>query len=173
MGVDIYGKRFNAEYEADTKLFDEVGVEKYLSTPVAERPWRQDLPGRYFQTSWWGWRSLAEFICETFPGIASHCRYWQSNDGDGLNAALAVRLADGLDEMIADGSLAGHVEMRRAQVRNLPMRECFICHGSGIRADEIGTDERGPVQGDPRGREGRLGRGSAPQGGRDRLVQRL
>ena len=146
MGVDIYGKRFGAEYEADSKLFDEGGVEEYLNIPVEKRPWRQDLPGRYYQTSWWGWRALAEFICETFPEIASHCRYWQSNDGDGLNAALSVRLADGLDAMIADGSLADLIEMRRAKVRNLPMRECFICHGSGIRADEIGTDDGDPFK---------------------------
>ena len=146
MGVDIYGKRFNGEYEADTKLFDRVGVEEYLKTPVAKRPWRQDLPGRYFQTSWWNWRTLAEFICETFPGIAKHCTHWQSNDGDGLDEELAVRLADRLDRMIEDGALAHLIEVRRARIRNLPLRECFICHGSGIRDDELGVKHGDPAK---------------------------
>ena len=146
MGVDIYGTRFDADYEADTKLFDSVGAEEYLNLPPEKRPWRQDLPGRYFQTSWWSWRALADFICETFPEIASHCTYWHSNDGDGLNAATSVRLADGLDRMIADGSMADLIEMRRARIRNLPLRECFICHGSGVRTDELGTKDGQPFK---------------------------
>ena len=165
MGVDIHGKAFNDAYEADSKLFDEVGVEEYLNLPPEKRPWRQDLPGRYLQSSWWSWSSLAEFICETFPGIASHCRYWQSNDGDGLNAALAVRLAGGLDKMIADGSLADLIEMRRAQVRNLPMRECCICKGSGVRNDEIGTESGDPFKVIPEDARDAWGEGPHPRAG--------
>lgn len=140
MGFDVYGTAFEAEYEADSKLFDEVGVEEYCKTPVKDRPWRQDLPGRYFQTSNWGWRAMADYICDTFPEIASHCEHWHSNDGDGLNEAMAVRLADALDRVIEDGTLADFIEMRRATIRNMPLRECFLCNGRGVRDDEIGNE---------------------------------
>lgn len=179
MGFDVYGTAFDAEYEADSKLFDEVGVEEYLDTPVEKRPWRRDLPGRYFQTSNWGWRAMALYICTTFPEIASHCKHWQTNDGDGLNAVQSVRLADALDRVIETGALADHIAMREAHIRNQPMRPCRLCHGSGIRTDEIADEitEYRPVpqrqNGGPRGREGRMERGTAPASGPDGLVQRL
>ncbi len=147
MGFDVYGVAFNADYEKDSAFFDEVGVEEYLNTPAEKRPWRQDLPGRYFQTSNWGWRALALYICTTFPEIASQCKHWQTNDGDGLNEEMALRLADALDRVIETGTLADHIAMREAHIRNQPMRLCRLCHGSGIRTDESADEitEHRPV----------------------------
>ena len=56
--------------------------------------------GEYFRNNvWWWWHPLASYICEVAPEIADHCDYWQTNDGDGLNAEDAA-LADKLQQEI-------------------------------------------------------------------------
>ena len=143
MGVDIHGKAFNDAYEEDSKLFSKLGADGYLKVPAEERPWKPVQPGCYFQTSWWTWRPIARFMCDQFPEIASHCTYWQSNDGDGLNAAQAKRLGKRLTAMIEDGSMAGLIEMRDARHRALPDKPCRYCEATGTRTD---IEERGPFE---------------------------
>lgn len=137
MGFDVYGKRFDREYEADSKLCDDIGVQAWVKLPLEERPWNQTWPGAYFQTSNWGWRPIAEFVEEHFPDIYRHCEHWHSNDGDGLEAFHAEQLADGIDAMIADGRAADAIELRHAKLRALPDKSCWLCHGSGVRRDGI------------------------------------
>ena len=140
MGVDVFGKVGNAEYEEDSRLFDEIGAEEHMKLAPGDRPWDCTKPGRYFQTSWWTWRPLARFMCKHFPEITSHCTYWQSNDGDGLDATMAVRLADAIDAMVESGEAADAIEKRMAGLRALPHRRCDLCHGSGVRADSIADE---------------------------------
>lgn len=140
MGVDVYGKAFDAEYEEDTALFDRIGVDAYLKLSPDERPWDQTRPGRYFQRAWWGWRALADFLCDNFHDITSACLHWQSNDGDGLNAFQSVRLADALDRMIETGRAARAVEARTAALRALPHEDCPLCGGTGVRTDGIADE---------------------------------
>ena len=140
MGVDIYGKRFDADYEADSKLCDEIGIKEWLKLPPEERPWQASKPGAYYQNSYWSWRALADFIRDHFPDIAPHCEHWQTNDGDGLHEAEAVRLANGLYAMIEDGRAADFIELRDAKLRALPDESCRLCHGTGVRTDAIGDD---------------------------------
>ena len=39
----------------------------------------------YFRRSVWGWHPLATLITDLEPDIASDCRRWHTNDGDGLH----------------------------------------------------------------------------------------
>jgi hypothetical protein len=44
--------------------------------------------GAYFQNSVWSWHPLADYVEEVAPDIAGQCRYWHSNDGDGLSTPM-------------------------------------------------------------------------------------
>ncbi len=52
--------------------------------------------GKYFRNNVWYWRPLAELCQGLAPEICKACRYWQSNDGDGLDEAGAEALAASL-----------------------------------------------------------------------------
>lgn len=100
--------------------------------------------GEYFRRNVWWWRPLASFIEEKVPDIAQHCRYWQSNDGDGLNGRRSVMLADRLDVLFADGTAAKYVADRDARLSVLPREKCMFCNGTGIRTDEVGEANHFP-----------------------------
>lgn len=108
MGFDVYGKKATAKV------------------------------GEYFRHNVWWWRPLADFITEHAPREAKYCRYWHSNDGDGLNKKQAIALADKLDALIADGTVTKYVEMRDMRLSSLPRETCRYCNGTGIRVDEVG-----------------------------------
>lgn len=52
--------------------------------------------GKYFRNNYWWWRPLARYIEAMHPDLYAKCKYWESNDGKGLNAedahALGKRL---------------------------------------------------------------------------------
>lgn len=50
-----------------------------------------------------GWHPLADYACEVAPEITAACKLWHSNDGDGLDAKAANKLADRLQEEIESG----------------------------------------------------------------------
>ncbi len=135
MGVDIFGKAFDAEYEADSKLFDEIGAEAHLNMPPEDRPWQPGKPGRFFQTSWWTWRPMADFICREFPRLASGCTYWQSTEGDGLGARAARELGRKLKAMVEDGRMADLIALRNAALDAVPDQPCQYCRATGMRTD--------------------------------------
>ena len=66
-----------------------MGMDVYGKNPSSEI-------GKYFRNNVWWWRPLAEYAIKTAPEICAPCKYWGSNDGDGLDAAGAVALADAL-----------------------------------------------------------------------------
>lgn len=109
MGMDVYGK--NAKNET----------------------------GEYFRRSVWGWRPLAEYITEVHPDIAAGCRYWQTNDGDGLDAGQALRLAVLLDEDLRTGRAVAYVDQRDAHLKDLGRPTCPHCGGTGVRNDGVGV----------------------------------
>ena len=111
--------------------------------------------GNYFRRSVWGWRPLADYIIDEHPDIASHCQYWHSNDGDGLNEDWSERLADALQQDVTDGAAAAYIAQRDADLAALPEEPCPHCDATGIRTDEVGVRygwpdkvaERGPRAG--------------------------
>ena len=51
--------------------------------------------GKYFRNTVWWWHPLAGYILDVAPKeIISKCTYWNSNDGDGLDAANAAKSRD-------------------------------------------------------------------------------
>jgi len=105
MGMDVYGRKPDAEV------------------------------GEYFRNNVWWWRPLADYILEVTPAIASKCKYWHSNDGDGLTKTQALALADVLQGEIDNGSCAEYARFRENQHKALPDEPCTICGGTGKRAE--------------------------------------
>ena len=110
-----------------------MGVDAYGKAPVTET-------GKYFRRNWWGWRPLAILACTLCPKETAACRYWQSNDGDGLDAAGALALADALQDRLNQGAVRAYVEIRNAELKRIPDEDCDLCSGSGIRRDAIAVE---------------------------------
>ena len=108
MGMDIYGKAATTE------------------------------AGSYFRNNVWWWRPLADYVTGTYPALTEACTYWHSNDGDGLNAERSLALAEAIERDLASGAVAAYAAQYEAALAALPDEECRICHGAGIRTDEIG-----------------------------------
>jgi hypothetical protein len=101
--------------------------------------------GEYFCNNISWWHPLATYCCNIAPDITKYCKHWHSNDGDGLNNALSLALADRLDAELAGGrahlyARAHHVEHREpcrvcestgAMRAPVGMVECFVCAGTG------------------------------------------
>lgn len=108
-----------------------MGMDVFGKNPTSDE-------GKYFQRNVWNWRRLAGLACTLAPEITTHCKYWQSNDGDGLNASQSRALADKLEEGVADGTVAEFIKMEDDEIAKLPREKCEICNGTGIRTDDIG-----------------------------------
>jgi hypothetical protein len=87
--------------------------------------------GEYFRRNVWGWHPLADYVLQVAPDTASACKYWHSNDGDGLNAKRSVELAKVLRCEIAAGRAAKYVHRRSSILATAPDEECLICAGTG------------------------------------------
>lgn len=87
-----------------------MGMDVYGRKPTAPE-------GEYFRRNVWGWRPLADMVTTLFPELTDKCRYWQSNDGDGLDARGSQRLADAIDKALADGTIHSWVTIRDAEIK--------------------------------------------------------
>ena len=96
--------------------------------------------GEYFRRNVWGWNPLAQLCERAAPDIAMECEHWHSNDGDGLDASDAATLAERLQLLIADGSVAAYIKRRDAALAQLPDETCGCCDGTGMRRDATGND---------------------------------
>lgn len=103
--------------------------------------------GEYFRNNVWYRRPLAD-LCQTLaPEICKACTYWQSNDGDGLDEAGASALAAVLDSKLADGTIGRMIADRERYLENLPDEPCHLCHGKGVRSDDLAVEngwDKGP-----------------------------
>ena len=72
--------------------------------------------GGYFGPNWAWWHPLANYCKELAPDIASRCKSWNTNDGDGLNGADSVALADILQNEIDSGRCAKYAAFIRHSV---------------------------------------------------------
>ena len=88
--------------------------------------------GEYFCNNVWWWHPLAIYICEVAPEIADHCEYWQTNDGDGLNAEDSAALADKLQQEIDSGRTERFALIHAAEQELTPNDPCDLCKGTGI-----------------------------------------
>lgn len=107
-----------------------MGMDVYGTSPSSEA-------GEYFRRNVWGWRPLADLACELAPEIASGCKSWHYNDGDGLDGPASTQLADALQAALDDGRVDRWVSNRDATVKLMPNESCELCAGTGQRADAI------------------------------------
>lgn len=96
--------------------------------------------GKYFRNNAWWWRPLADYCCEVAPEITAKCEYWQSNDGDGLNASDSRKLADVLDQEIKSGRTAAYAAIRDAEHNALGDEPCQYCNATGVRNDRVAAE---------------------------------
>jgi hypothetical protein len=73
---------------------------------------------------WWG--ILADYSRHTAPSVAEKCRYWYSNDGDGLNAAQARQLGGELQRSVDDCRIDAYARQYFALMRTEP--DCALQH---------------------------------------------
>ena len=105
--------------------------------------------GTYFRANVWWWRPLAEFVTEAHPDLTASCAYWQTNDGDGLDAEGARALATALERDLTSGVVEQAAQARAAYIAGLPFVECDLCGGTGLRTDALGVERGMSVPRDP------------------------
>jgi hypothetical protein len=110
-----------------------MGMDVYGKNPKSET-------GTYFRRNVWGWRPLWDYVSTQHPEIAELVQYGYSNDGDGLGARNAKKLAKLLMEDFTSGKVAEYVAERNSALAELPFEECNLCDSTGVRTDEIGTN---------------------------------
>jgi len=71
--------------------------------------------GEYFRRNIWSWHPLAELCLELAPEECRPCKFWHTNDGKGLNAKQSLRLAERLEALVSDGTVAAYVAQRNAR----------------------------------------------------------
>jgi len=59
----------------------------------------------YFEAAGRQWMPLVDISQQFAPEVCAACKYWRSNDGDGLDAAGARRLAIALERALAVGQI--------------------------------------------------------------------
>src|ERR1700744_8202 len=110
-----------------------MGMDVYGRKPTTE-------DGKYFRNNVWWWRPLADYIVDVAPrALTGKCKYWQSNDGAGLNAKESLRLAVILREEIASGRCKEFADLRARDIAAMPRLICEWCEGFGIRTDAVGV----------------------------------
>jgi hypothetical protein len=103
-----------------------MGMDVYGKKPTLEE-------GKYFRNNVWFWRPLADYCQEVAPEICAACKYWQSNDGDGLDAAGAMALAAVLEAEIDSGRCAAYEKRFTSAQEMAPSIACWLCEGTGTR----------------------------------------
>jgi hypothetical protein len=75
-----------------------MGMDVYGRNPSAPE-------GEYFRASIWEWPVLVKIITTLCPRETSGCQHWHTNDGDGLNSAQALALADAIGRKLRSGEV--------------------------------------------------------------------
>lgn len=89
--------------------------------------------GKYFRNNVWWWRPLASYCLKVAPEVANKCKYWGSNDGDGLNGKDSIKLADALQAEIDSGRTKAFEQRYRSEQEMTPDEPCDLCEATGTR----------------------------------------
>ena len=76
--------------------------------------------GEYFEAPGLQWLPLVEISQHFAPEVCAACRDWDSDDGDGLDADGARRLALALEQALAAGQIDAYVAERDKKLAALP-----------------------------------------------------
>lgn len=102
MGMDIFGKVAPCSANDGEHTWD-------YSTDICKRC---GVKRAYFRNNYWWWRPVARYIQAMHPDLYAKCQYWESNDGDGLNADDAKELGRRLLEDVAIGRVENYAKTR-------------------------------------------------------------
>lgn len=100
-----------------------MGMDAFGKRPTAQ-------VGEYFRNSVWWWHPLADWLVGQFPMLTRKCRYWHSNNGDGLNARQSLKLAEALQGALQEGRV-----LRYAQERVATLEDSFLTKSAGCAKD--------------------------------------
>lgn len=103
-----------------------MGMDVYGKNPISEN-------GSYFRNTVTAWPPLAKYCMEVAPEITKDCKYWYSNDGDGLDADGACALAKKLQAEIDVGRTLQYMERYARAQKKMPKKPCKYCDGTGLR----------------------------------------
>lgn len=109
-----------------------MGMDVYGVKPTSEK-------GEYFRNNVWWWRPLAHYCMSNHPDIASRCEGWQYNSGDGLDDYDASQLGERIIRDLDSGRAEMYLDEFRNYKASLPMEECGLCSGTGVRTDDVGV----------------------------------
>jgi len=87
--------------------------------------------GEYYRQSVWGWRRLADFVCEQTGVIAEdNKKFWQSNDGHEVSEGEAKEIAKQLKALIKDGTVSKAIREVEEESEQAEKNNKFveICH---------------------------------------------
>jgi hypothetical protein len=66
--------------------------------------------GGVYMSNWSWWEPLIEYLEVHGPrNVMARCQHWFSNDGDGLDDAGSLALADALEALVKSGHFAAYV----------------------------------------------------------------
>lgn len=115
-----------------------MGMDVIGKHPVSER-------GEYFRNNVWWWRPLWNYCEHVAPELCADVS-GHMNDGDGLDADGARRLAETLFFEIDSGRTEEYRTAYYARLSRLPRKQCEYCGGTGVRTDQVGVDNGMPEQ---------------------------
>lgn len=99
----------------------------------------RSVTGEYFRRNVWGWHPLWRY-CEEHAPVCASVACGHSNDGDGLNDADSITLADILQARIDSGLCADDLFEYRDSLDAMPDEVCDLCGGTGKRSDMVVTN---------------------------------
>jgi hypothetical protein len=82
-----------------TEGVNDMGMDVIGHNPTAPQ-------GEYFRASIWQWPLLVKVITTLCRQETSACKYWEFNDGDGLNNEQALELSEALERKLRSGDVA-------------------------------------------------------------------
>ena len=106
MGVDISGLNPVITSERPAHInYETATEEEKASYWEALDKYREENPGEYFQSNWWGWRpihALCEIVQQKYK-LRINTSLWGENSGGGLrNPEMCNKLADCIEEHISE-----------------------------------------------------------------------
>jgi hypothetical protein len=97
--------------------------------------------GEYFRNNVWYWRPLWDYCCSVDSTLFDKVPLAHSNDGDGLDASEARKLAFKLQEEIDSGRAEKFVNDYEAHRASLDKIPCIYCDEGGNRSWPTKTGE--------------------------------
>lgn len=93
----------------------------------------------YFRNNVWWWHPLWDYCYSIAKDIINEDAYRRGhyNDGAGLDAEGASKLAFRLKGAIAEGHTAHYELAEKQRLAALPDETCNFCNGTGQRNDEV------------------------------------